>query len=205
MRRHRLCCHDFVRRKLDILHLEDNPFDAEILQTQLKTEEPEAAITCVQTRREFESALGQGEYDLIISDYSIPGFDGLEALRMARRTQPATPFIFCSGTIGEERAVEALKEGATDYVIKDRPARLLPAIRRALEESAAARERVQAAEQIREQALLLDQAQDAICLLDMEHKILYWNRGAARLYGWGAREALGWSANELLFAHDRAT
>jgi PAS domain S-box-containing protein len=193
-----------MNRKLEILHLEDDPDDAEIIQRQFKAEHLAAQVTCVRTREQYETALAIGGFDLIISDYSMPGFDGLSALKMARERYPMTPFIFASGTIGEERAVEALKLGATDYVIKDRPARLVQAVERAMESAAAARERIRDAEKIHEQAMLLDRAQDAICLFDMAHTILYWNSSAVRLYGWTTAEALGRNANELLFRDDRA-
>jgi two-component system cell cycle sensor histidine kinase/response regulator CckA len=123
-------------------------------------------------------------------------------LQIAREGRPEVPFIFLSGTIGEELAVEALREGATDYVLKDRMARLPSAIRRALAEVEAKKRRRKDEEQLRNQAALLDQAQDAICLNDMDQTILYWNKSAERLYGWSAREALGRNANELLFQED---
>ncbi|EEF57525.1 multi-sensor hybrid histidine kinase [Pedosphaera parvula Ellin514] len=161
----------------------------------------ECAITHVKTQREFEAALKTGRFELILSDYSLPAFDGLSALALVRKECPETPFIFVSGTVGEEQAVESLKLGATDYVIKDRPGRLVPAIRRALDEVAAAKKRQQAGELLREQARLLDQAQDAICLHGLDHSILYWNQSAERLYGWSAQEALNRNVNELL-SHD---
>jgi PAS domain S-box-containing protein len=193
-----------VKSHLCILHLEDDNADAELLKVTLADGNLDSAITRVETRPEFEKALANGQFDLIISDYTLPGFDGLSALDMAVTKLPDTPFIFSSGTIGEERAIEALLRGATDYVLKDRPARLVSAIRRAVAGVEAANERRQAAERIREQAELLDRAQDAICLLGMDQTILYWNKSAERLYGWSAGEALNRNGLALLFQADPA-
>ncbi len=97
----------------------------------LRREWPRCVITHVAAADEYKRALGAGGFDLILSDFSLPGLDGLQALAWAKKERPETPFIFLSGTIGEDTAVEALKQGATDYIIKDRPGRLLPAIRQA--------------------------------------------------------------------------
>ncbi|MDB6111895.1 MAG: sensor hybrid histidine kinase [Pedosphaera sp.] len=193
---------NLVKKPLQLLHLEDDPLDAEMLERILKAENLDCALTRVKTQPEFEAALEQGRFELIVSDYSLPTFDGLSALKLARKKCPEIPFIFVSGTIGEERAIESLKQGATDYVIKDRPSRLVPAIRRALAEAEDARQRQQAEEQVRAQAALLDCAQDAICLNDLNQRILYWNKSAERLYGWSAEEALGRIADDLLFQGD---
>ena len=116
---------------MQLLHLEDSPSDAELIALLIRREWPECAIRHVASASEYRSALEHGQFDLILSDYTLPGVDGLSALALARTRFPETPFLFLSGTIGEERAVEALKRGATDYVIKDRPTRLIPAIRQA--------------------------------------------------------------------------
>src|SRR5207245_11348215 len=107
-------------------------------------------------------------------------------------------FIVDAGTIGEEAAVESLKRGATDYVFKDRLSRLAASVKRAVEQAQARVDRRQGEERIREQAALLDKARDAICVTDMEQRILYWNKGAERLYGWSAQEAVCQNVNDLL-------
>ena len=293
-------------------------------------EEIACEMVAVKTRSEFESALRQGGFDLIISDYSLPSFDGLTALSVAQEMSPHVPFIFFSATIGEEAAVQSLKNGATDYVLKQRPHRLVPAIRSALrnveertrlkslentlqqieerfrivaratndvvwewdiktnrvwfsenfrtvfghspEEIGATlerwvdlihpddkgrvisgvtallagggrvwwsehrfrrgsgsyahildrasiiydsggrplrmvgvtidlTERKHAEEKIREQAALLDHARDAIIVCDIANgRVLYWNQGAARIYGWAADEAIGQTIETLVFA-----
>lgn len=117
---------------MHLLHLEDSETDAELISLVLRREWPDCEISQVVSATDYEAALERGGIDLILSDYSLPGFDGLSALSLARQHAPDAPFLFLSGTIGEERAVDALKRGATDYVLKDRPNRLVPAIRQAL-------------------------------------------------------------------------
>jgi signal transduction histidine kinase len=117
---------------MKILYLEDNCDDAVLFGNVIRDEWPECNIEEASDRDSFLARLAGEPYDLILSDYSIAGFDGLVALEAAHAKTPDTPFIFLSGTIGEDRAVEAMRQGAADYVLKDRPKRLIPAIRRAL-------------------------------------------------------------------------
>ena len=124
-----------------LLFLEDSELDAELITAALSRGGVEVAVDRVVSAAAFEAALARGGFDLILSDYQLPGFDGLEALAMARRATPETPFIFVSGVLGEERAVETLKEGAVDYVLKQRLTRLPTAVRRALDEARERRER----------------------------------------------------------------
>jgi two-component system cell cycle sensor histidine kinase/response regulator CckA len=112
-----------------ILHLEDDPNDSELLTMILADENIPSEIHRVGTRKDFESALGNQSWSLVISDYSLPSFDGLKALSLTRERLGDVPFILFSGTIGEETAIECLKRGATDYVLKQRPARLVAAVR----------------------------------------------------------------------------
>ena len=316
-----------MKSPLHILHLEDDVTDTELLRALLEMDKIDAEVERVETREQFVRALEAGGYDLIVSDYSLPSFDGLAALVLARERRPTVPFLLFSGTIGEEAAIESIRNGATDYVLKQRPERLVTSLRRALREFEDRQRRQQAEEvlrereeffrlisenvtdlvavvdlegkrvynspsykgllgdpanlvgtdsfeeihpedrerirrvfretiaggvgqraefrflprdggirfiesqgsvmrdkygritnvivvsrdvtarkkaeeQIREQAALLDKAQDAICVTDMEQRILYWNRSAEALYGWTAAEALGQSAGELLFKKD---
>jgi two-component system, cell cycle sensor histidine kinase and response regulator CckA len=184
-----------------LLHLEDNAIDAELVYHTLVQEWPDCSIERVQTQSEFVAALQREPFDLILSDFSLPGFNGMEALALARRMRSATPFLFLSGTIGEERAVEALKNGATDYLIKDRMRRLMPAVRRALEGVVEQRSRQQAELLLRDQANLLDKAQDAIYVRDLDDRVLYWNRSAERIFGYTAAEAVGRGLAELGLLH----
>jgi CheY-like chemotaxis protein len=117
---------------LQILHLEDSSADAEMIRALIEREWPGVRIQLVKARADFTAGLQNKNLDLILSDFSMPGFDGLSALAIARGLRPDVPFIFLSGTIGEENAVAGVKNGATDYILKDRMRRLRPAIRRAL-------------------------------------------------------------------------
>ena len=132
-----------------LIVLEDNIQDTELVCRCLKGEWPKCEITSVTANEPFEKALKEGSFDVILADYLIPGFSGLAALEMAKKLCPDVPFIFVSGGIGDEVAVESLKAGATDYVLKDRLARLIPAIRRALNEAAQLQLNKKVAEQLR--------------------------------------------------------
>jgi two-component system cell cycle sensor histidine kinase/response regulator CckA len=187
---------------LRILHLEDNQADAELVEAILQAEGNHCAVTCVRTGQEFQAELEKGRFDVILSDYSLPKFDGVRALAVARQVAPETPVIFVSGTIGEEAAVKALKQGATDCVLKEHLKRLPSAVNRALAETAALASRREAEAKIREQAALLEMAQDAIVVRDLEDRILYWNKSAERLYGWRADEVLGKNSNDFLYGGD---
>src|SRR5262249_40365228 len=123
-----------MKQSLHILHLEDSDFDAELIEATLGSEGISAEISRAQTRSEFEQAITSSEPDLILADCSLPSFDGMTALEIAKRKCPEVPFIFVSGSLGEEVAIETLKSGATDYVLKHRLSRLAPAVRRALNE-----------------------------------------------------------------------
>src|SRR5882672_9327074 len=118
-----------------LLLLEDDPNDAELLRRHLSGEWPECEVIRVSAEASFRAALKAGGFDLILSDYRLPGFDGMAALALARKHYPDIPFIFVTGAIGDEVAVGSLKAGATDYVLKDRLPRLVPTIRRSLNEA----------------------------------------------------------------------
>src|SRR5438477_605711 len=165
---------------MHLIHLEDSEPDAELIADLVLSQWPDCRITRVATREAFETAVRAEKIDVILSDYTIPGYDALLALATARALCPRTPFIFFSGTIGEERATEALKAGATDYVLKDRPARIIPAIRNAIAAAEQDAYRRQAEERLREQASLIEKANDAIFVTDMERRLTSWNAGAER-------------------------
>jgi C4-dicarboxylate-specific signal transduction histidine kinase len=129
-----------------ILLLEDSSSDAELIQEILEVEHFDCEISRVQTRAEFIGALEDKDVDLILADYRLPSFDGLSALKLALSARPDLPFIFVSGTLGEEVAIEALKIGATDYVLKMRLSRLVPSVRRAMREAGEKAERKKAEE-----------------------------------------------------------
>jgi signal transduction histidine kinase len=143
---------------LRFLLLEDSLVDTELIAAILT----EGGITCnlvqVKTEAEFQTALEQGNFDLILSDYSLPGFDGIAALKMAQSFCPDVPFIFVTATMGEEVAIETLKSGATDYVLKQRLERIVPSVLRSLREAQERRARQQAEAELRQQKEELERA-----------------------------------------------
>ncbi len=144
---------------LRILSIEDDPKDTELIQDLLEAEGIVCEVTRVDTEAALLASLEQGGIDLILADYSLPSFDGISALKFAMKACPDVPFIFVSGTLGEEVAIEALKIGATDYVLKTRLSRLVPAIQRALREAAQKAERKRAEEALRQSETYLAEAQ----------------------------------------------
>lgn len=144
---------------LRLLHLEDNPIDAELIVATLT----EGGIACaprrVESRDAFVAALKEGQIDMILADYSLPGFDGISALDLAHKLCPDIPFIFVSATLGEELAIEAMHRGATDYILKQRLGRLGPSVHRALRELHDRAERKRAEEALRQSEKQLRQAQ----------------------------------------------
>src|SRR3989475_12868514 len=140
-----------MRKDLHILMLEDDNADAELTRFTLRKGGLHFSMSRVETKEEFVEALDQHHRPtLILSDYSLPGFDGQAALGIAREKSPDTPFIFVTGTMGEEVAIETLKSGATDYVLKTRLSRLMPAVNRALREAEERAKHRRAEEQLRE-------------------------------------------------------
>jgi two-component system cell cycle sensor histidine kinase/response regulator CckA len=148
-----------VKTPLCLLQLEDNTVDAELITATLI----EGGIPCqsqlVDTRQAFVAALKEGRMDLILADYSIPGFDGMTALILARQHCPDVPFLFVSAIIGEELAIDAMHQGATDYVFKQRLGRLVPSVQRALRELDDRAERKRAEEALRQSEKQFRQSQ----------------------------------------------
>ena len=173
---------------LRILLLEDDPDDAALVQGLLEAEHYVCDLRRVQTRTEFLAALATSEIDLILADYKLPSFDGLSALRLALEARPDLPFIFVSGTLGEEVAIEALKIGATDYVLKTRLSRLVPAVERALREARERAERKKAEEGLRRSEMYLAEAQRLSRTgsfgWDLSHREIYWwSEETYRIFG----------------------
>ncbi len=189
-----------AQHKLRILHLEDSDLDAELVRVSLEREGYACSIVRADSRASFVESLSDGPFDVILADHSLPSFDGVSALEIARETYPDTPYIFVSGTIGEELAIEYMKTGATDYVLKQRLGRLGPSVRRALVEADERRERKIAEQKLRSHAQLLDLANDSIVVRDLSDTITYWNRGAERMFGWPRVEALGRNMRKLLYS-----
>jgi two-component system, cell cycle sensor histidine kinase and response regulator CckA len=169
-----------VKTPLRLLLVEDDPVDAELVAATLS----EAGLTCtarrVDTRADFVSALHEGGFDLILADYSIPGFDGMSALTLARQEAPAVPFLFVSATIGEELAIDAMHQGATDYVLKQRLGRLVPSVQRALRERD---ERLQRALRERDERRERKKAEDALAQSEKQFRQAQKMEAVGRLAG----------------------
>ena len=175
-----------MRSPLRILSLEDDPRDAELIRELLEAEDIACEISRVDTEAAFVASLQQGGIDLILGDYTLPQFDGVSALRLASITCPDVPFIFVSGTLGEEVAIDALTVGATDYVLKTRLSRLVPAVHRALREAGERAERKQADEKLRRSEAYLAEAQRLSHTgsfgWDVATGQAYWSRETFRIF-----------------------
>jgi signal transduction histidine kinase/CheY-like chemotaxis protein len=175
-----------MRQRLRILHLEDDPGDALLVKETLEADGVACSITRVETEATFLAELEQGDVDLILADYTLPSFDGLGALRFARHSRPHVPFIFVSGTLGEEVAIDALKVGATDYVFKTRLSRIVPSVQRALREAEEKTERSRAEEALRRNEAYLLEAQCLSQTGSFGYTIstgeIYWSRETYRIF-----------------------
>ncbi|HXQ34364.1 MAG TPA: response regulator, partial [Anaerolineales bacterium] len=178
-------------KPLRVLILEDSEDDALLLLRELQRSGYEVEFERVDTAPEMQSALNQKTWDFILSDFSMPEFNAPKALELLKASGLDLPFIIVSGTIGEETAVAALKAGANDFLVKGKFSRLGPAIERELREAESRRERRRAEEQLRYQAYLLSNVNDAIIASDENYRITFWNPAAEALYGWSAEETLG--------------
>jgi len=176
-----------MEKRLGILHLEDNLKDAELTQATLEAHGMVCAISRVVTRAEFVAALEDDGFDLIFADYSLPQFDGVSAVAIARARRPELPVILISGTLGEERAIEALRLGATDYVLKQNLARLIPVVRRALAEKEEQRQRRQAEQKYRD---IFDHAVEGIFQTTPDGRYINANPALARMMGYDSPETL---------------
>jgi len=183
---------------LRALCVEDVPEDAELYLRVLQEAGYQVAADVVSTREEFARKLESGSYDVVLSDYRMPGWSGTDALEILKRSGIDTPFLLVSGTIGEEAAAECIKQGAADYILKDRPARLPAAVRRALEEKAAREERARMEKALKLFRLLVDQSNDAIQVVDLDTmRILDVNARACLSLGYTREELLSMRVDDL--------
>jgi two-component system cell cycle sensor histidine kinase/response regulator CckA len=190
--------------KLHILVLEDNMLDAELAIQALDQAGYICQWDCVDTRDTFLARLDGHIYDLVISDYNLPMFDGLSAVQLLRQRDPDLPFILVSGTLGEETAIESLKAGATDYVVKSHLARLPPVVARALRERDEQRQRREAEARYRD---LFENANDMIYTRDLDGYFTSVNGMGERLTGYSREQLLGMTLEQLFspeYLHLRA-
>jgi PAS domain S-box-containing protein len=184
-------------QELRILVVEDVAADVVMINHELRRGGLEFRSKRVDSRREFLEELKTNPPDLILSDHGLPGFSGFDALAVAHEVCPETPFIFVTSSPGVEAAAEALKSGASDYVLKDRMAsQLVNSIRRAMRESDEHRKRREAEQALRESEdqfrLLVTGVKDyALCLLDPQGRVMNWNAGAERMMGYSFQEIIG--------------
>lgn len=200
----RLTFEFIMNQELKVLIVEDVATDAELVERELR----KAGIAFVSRRVETEADLRRELHefapDIILSDYTLPGFGGALALAITRKERPEVPFVFVSGSIGEEKATEAVKSGARDYVLKNNLIRLPHAVQRALQEAIERTARERAEKALRQSeaknrllAMAVEQSQDAILAKDLNGVVMTWNKGAEKLYGFTAEEAIGKSMREL--------
>ena len=177
---------------LNCLLVEDSASDAELIIRELRRAGFDPQWQLVETEAAFLHAL-QSPLQLVISDYAMPKFDGLRAVQLLREHHPDTPFILVSGTVGEEAAVEAMRHGATDYLIKDRISRLGSAVTRALEQQRLREERRQLEQQLTLQATALEAAANGFAITDQSGKILWVNPALVACTGYSSKELIGQS------------
>ncbi|PSJ17361.1 EAL domain-containing protein [Nitrosomonas supralitoralis] len=175
---------------LRILLIEDMEDDAQLLIDHLQSEGLMLEWKRVDTESDINMRL-QESWDIIVSDFSMPSLIGTRALEIVRQHDPDVPFIFVSGTIGEDTAVKAMKSGAQDYIMKENLNRLLPAIERELREAQARRERHQAEQILRKLSLVVKQATDSVFITDSKGRIEYVNPAFEKLTGYAANEIQG--------------
>jgi PAS domain S-box-containing protein len=195
-----------MNSRLRLLHLEDDPDYCDLVQSLLAEEGYQVEIVLADDRAGFEAALAPEKFDLILADYLLPTYNGLEALRVARAKCPETPFLLVSGTIGEQAAIESLRCGATDYVLKHWPDRLVPAVRRAIEEAEERKQRRRVeAELVRCEKhfrALTENALDIVSILDPQGVFAYNSRSVKRVLGYEPKDLAGQSAFALVHSED---
>ncbi|HKR36065.1 MAG TPA: EAL domain-containing protein [Steroidobacteraceae bacterium] len=184
-----------------VLLVEDVDVEAELIVHQLQRAAFAFRWQRVETEDALRAALKDFAPTVVLSDFSLPQFDGLSALQIVREHAFDTPFIFVSGTIGEERAIEALHRGASDYIIKTNLKRLVPAVNRAINEAAARRERRAIEQRLRD---IVATAQDWIWELDAERRFVFSSESVAAILGYAPQQILGTQLLDHLHEEDRA-
>lgn len=194
-----------MNRALNILHLEDDAADTELVEETLRGAGLQCEISRVQDRAGFLAALQSGPWDLILADHRLAAFDGHTALQIVMESAQETPFIFVTGAMGEDLAVDTLKRGAMDYVLKTHLSKLPSAVQRAVQEARERRRSKRAADDAQASlAAIVESSDDAILAKTMRGTITAWNKAAERLYGYRSEDALGKPVS-ILVPPDRAT
>ncbi|MFQ5662673.1 MAG: ATP-binding protein [Terriglobia bacterium] len=189
-------------RPLRLLYVEDSPADVELCLRELKKAGLEARADVVQTPEEFAHRVRSRPYDVVLADYKLPEWTGLDALAALQALGKDIPFILVTGMLGEETAVECIKKGATDYVLKDRLARLPVAVRRALEEKALRQERSRAQQRLEERtaylSALIENSPLGIVVIDPQYRVKMCNPAFERLFLYRQAETVGRTIDEFI-------
>ncbi|MDQ3116001.1 MAG: response regulator [Verrucomicrobiota bacterium] len=183
---------------LQIVHLETNDADAALVRGELKNSGIECELSRVRSLPELEQELAQRPVDIVVADSHRRSYDGLDALALAREKVPWIPFIFFSDPYDPEEVGEALRKGATDFILKEHLPKLILSLQRVIREVHTQRDLEDVRRELLRHAELLDLANDAIVISDAAGQISYWNRGAERLYGWSRDEAAGREVHTFL-------
>ncbi|HHY01123.1 MAG TPA: response regulator, partial [Methanothermobacter sp.] len=187
--------------EIRVLILEDVPLDAELIETQLKREGLEFKSKVVDNEEMYRKEIAEFQPSIILADHSLPKFDGITAMNIARKITPNTPFIFVSGKIGEDFAVEMLKEGATDYVLKNNLSKLPHAVIRALKEAKEKMEKIATEEALREREEkyrnLFEYLPNYLIVLGLDGKIIDLNYAAAKFSPLSREDTVGMYFTDL--------
>jgi PAS domain S-box-containing protein len=187
-----------VKDRLQLLIVEDSDDDAELISLTLRRGGFETVYERVDQAEAMRAALQRGSWDIVIADYTLPHFSGLQALQVLHESGLDLPFLIVSGTINEEMAVAAIKAGAHDYILKHNLSRIIPAAERELREAVNRAERRKVEQQVQIQQYLLDQVNVAVMACDLKFQTIYWNRHAEALFGWHHEEIIGQNIYALL-------
>ena len=191
-----------TKRELRVLMLEDTPTDAELAQRELRKAGISFTAMRVETRDTFIHALEEFRPDIVLSDYKLPDFNGMDALAIVQRDHPEVPVVMVTGALSDIEAVELIHAGARDYVLKDRLARLAPAVQRALSAEQGARARKAAEKALQESltryASVTENANDAIICIRPDATIDLWNKMAQQMFGYSTEEVIGKQLHSLI-------
>ena len=192
-----------MESKIKLLHLEDNPADSLLVQTVLQNANVDSEYFFTDNEDDFIFLLRNHKIDLILSDYHLPDYSGAEALLYAKNNFPNIPFVFLSGTMGEDAAIESLLNGATDYVLKNKMERLVPAVYRAYSEAQGHIARHKAENELRKLSRAVDQSPNPVLITDIDGTIEYANPATFKLTGYTHEEVIGKNPN-VFSSHEKS-